>query len=146
MTSDREAIRLLKARYFRFMDEKRWDDLRTLFTDDIVFDVRGGTAPRTLQDAFDEPAITGGDPAVEFLRGALNRAVSIHQGFMPEIEITGGDTARAIWAMSDIIIAPEGAPFREMRGHGHYHETYLKHGGDWRIATLVLTRLAVSIS
>lgn len=48
--------------------------------------------------------------------------------------------------MADIIRAPEGAPFREMRGYGHYHETYRRIDGEWRIATLRLTRLAVDIA
>lgn len=143
--NDIEDIRLLKARYFRFMDEKRWDELGTLFTDDIVFDVRGGMAPSTLKDSFDDPPIEGREPAVGFLRGALDPAISIHQGFMPEIEITGADTARGIWAMADIIRAPEGAPYKAIHGFGHYHETYHKSGGRWQIATLRLTRLAVDI-
>ena len=31
-----EAIRQLKARYFRFMDTKDWDAWRELFTDDVL--------------------------------------------------------------------------------------------------------------
>jgi hypothetical protein len=34
-------------------------------------------------------------------------------------------------------------PFRRFRGFGHYHETYRKVSGEWRIATLRLTRLLV---
>lgn len=30
--ADIEAIRQLKARYFRLMDQKRWDELRDVFT------------------------------------------------------------------------------------------------------------------
>lgn len=146
MTDDVEQIRLLKARYFRYMDEKNWDGLRSLFAGDIVFDVRGGMAPSKRDDHYDEPPITGGDAAVTFLSNALGTVVSIHQGFMPEIELKADGTASAIWAMADIIRAPEGAPFREMRGYGHYHETYRRIDGEWRIATLRLTRLAVDIA
>ncbi|GGD80843.1 nuclear transport factor 2 family protein [Croceicoccus mobilis] len=146
MSNDVQAIRLLKARYFRFIDEKRWDELNGLFTRDLVFDVRGGMAPSTLADSYDDPPIQGADAAVAFLRKALDPAISIHQGFMPEIEITGLKCARGIWAMSDIIRAPEGGPYREIRGHGHYHETYRKCSGVWHIAKLRLTRLAVDIT
>ncbi|AMK19829.1 MULTISPECIES: nuclear transport factor 2 family protein [Sphingobium] len=141
-----EQIRLLKARYFRFMDGKDWAGLRTLFTDDVILDVRGGLAPSKIDDSYAEPPVRGADEAVAFLRGALDATVSIHQGYMPEITIIDDENASGIWAMADIIRAPEGAPFREMRGHGHYHETYRRIGGDWRIATLRLTRLAVDIS
>lgn len=143
---DIEQIRQLKARYFRHMDEKNWEGLRTLFTDDLLFDVRGGTAPSRRDDRYDEPPITGADAAVDFLRRALGPAVSIHQGFMPEIEVKADGTATGIWAMADIIRAPEDAPFREMRGYGHYHETYRRIEGVWHIATLRLTRLAVDIA
>lgn len=146
MTDDIEQIRLLKARYFRYMDEKNWGGLRTLFADDIRFDVRGGMAPSRRDDSYDDPPIVGADAAVAFLSGALGAAVSIHQGFMPEIEVKADGAATGIWAMADIIRAPEGAPYREIRGHGHYHETYRRIDGAWRIATLRLTRLAVDIA
>jgi len=35
---DIEAIKQLKARYFRTMDTKDWDGMRTVFTDDVVMD------------------------------------------------------------------------------------------------------------
>ena len=146
MNSEIDAIHLLKARYFRYMDEKRWDALGALFAADLVFDVRGGMAPSKVDDPYDTPPIHGADAAVAFLRNALDPVVSVHQGFMPEIEITGAASARGIWAMSDIIRAPEGGPYREIRGYGHYHETYRKCADAWQIASLRLTRLAVDIT
>lgn len=145
MSGDYQAICTLKARYFRFMDEKRWEDLRALFMDDVMFDVRGGMAPSRLDDSYDEPPIHGAEAATRFLCKALDASTSLHQGFMPEIEITGPDTASGVWAMTDTIRAPDGAPYREIRGAGHYHETYRKRDGAWKIATLRLTRLAVDI-
>ncbi len=143
---DIEAIKQLKARYFRFMDGKDWEGYRGLFTDDVVFDLRGGMAPSTLADEYDEPPLVGPDAAVAFIRNGLQHAESAHQGFMPEIELTGPDSARGIWGMTDVIRAPEGAPFRSIHGYGHYHETYRKEGGEWRIASLRLTRLRVDIA
>ena len=35
---DVEAIKQLKARYFRYLDTKQWDLLRHQFTDDCGFD------------------------------------------------------------------------------------------------------------
>ena len=46
-------------------------------------------------------------------------------------------TATAIWAMEDWIVFGDG---RELHGAGHYHETYEKQDGTWRIKTLHLTR------
>lgn len=146
MTDDYHAICTLKARYFRFMDEKRWDELRALFTDDVIFDLRGAMAPSRISDTYKKPPITGAQAVTDFLRGALDAAVSLHQGFMPEIEITATDHASGVWAMTDTIKAPEGGPYREIRGYGHYHEKYRREGGEWRIAESRLTRLAVDIS
>ena len=64
--------------------------------------------------------------------------------------MTGPDTARGIWAMEDLIFhdtsAEPGAPFALMHGYGHYHETYRKVEGHWRIATLDQTRLRVDFT
>ncbi|MBI0293347.1 nuclear transport factor 2 family protein [Streptomyces sp. PRKS01-29] len=35
-------------------------------------------------------------------------APSVHHGHMPEIEITGPDTASGIWAMEDLLTFPAG--------------------------------------
>ena len=62
---------------------------------------------------------------------------------MPEIEITSPTTARGVWAMQDFLKMPEGSPlgFKSLVGWGHYTETYELLDGEWRITTLVLTRL-----
>jgi hypothetical protein len=142
---DIEQIKQLKARYFRFMDGKDWDAYRTVFTDDVVFDVRGGMAASKRDDTYPEPPLEGPDAAVDFIRNGLQHLVSAHQGFMPEIELTGPDSATGIWAMTDVLRAGEGAPFRTVRGYGHYHEDYRRVGGAWKIARLRLTRLLVDI-
>ena len=41
MTDDIEAIKQLKARYFRMMDTKDWDGLAAVFTGDVEIDVTG---------------------------------------------------------------------------------------------------------
>jgi uncharacterized protein (TIGR02246 family) len=125
---DLEAIRLLKARYFRTMDTKDWDGMRQVFTDDVVIDTTdaGGAV------------VSGADEFMTFLQGVLNDAVTIHQGHMPEIELTSESTATGIWALNDIVIWPNGM---RLDGYGHYHETYEKDAGRWRIKSSRLTRL-----
>ena len=75
------------------------------------------------------------DPGVEPL-------VTVHHGHMPEIELTSPTTARGIWAMEDILHTPEDS-VNVVHGFGHYHETYERIDGEWRINTLRLTRLRV---
>jgi len=125
---DIEAIRRLKARYFRTMDTKDWAGMREVFTDDAVIDTSeaGGAL------------VEGADAFMTFLQDAIGGAVTVHQGHMPEIEITSDTTATGIWALNDVVIWPGGM---RLDGYGHYHETYEKAAGEWRIKTSKLTRL-----
>ena len=125
---DIEAIKRLKARYFSCLDTKDWAGLRALFTDDLVADSTeaGGRV------------IDGADAFIAFLQEVLAGATTVHQGHMPEIELTSPTTATGIWALHDIVIWPTGL---RLDGHGHYHETYAKTDAGWRISTSRLTRL-----
>jgi hypothetical protein len=82
--------------------------------------------------------ISGADEFMAFLRETLAEVVTVHHGHMPEIEITSPTTATGVWAMEDMLRWPNG---EELHGYGHYHDTYVKTGADWRIASTTLTRL-----
>jgi hypothetical protein len=129
-----EAIKQLKARYFRMLDTKDWPGFRDVFTEDVVID--------TTQDAGGEPSV-GSDAFIPRLLDAIELATTVHHGHMAEIEITSPTTAHGVWAMEDLIRWPEGSPIESMHGWGHYVETYLKQDGGWRIKSLKLTRLRV---
>ncbi len=127
-----EDIKKLKARYFRFVDTKQFDALKALFTPDAKFDGK----ECGMGDIADLDAFIAG--SMEALRGC----VSVHHGHCPEIELTSATTARGIWPMEDMLRWSEG-PLRSLHGMGHYHETYEKTGGEWKIASWKLTRLRV---
>ncbi len=128
-----EAIKQLKARYFRYMDEKRWDDWGQVFTEEAILDAS--------QD--ESRIVTGREKIVQAVSKNLGPAVTVHHGHMPEVELTGLNTARGVWPMEDILEFPTDPPFK-VHGRGHYHEEYEKGAdGQWRIAKLVLTRLWV---
>jgi uncharacterized protein (TIGR02246 family) len=128
MIEDVEAIKQLKARYFRTMDTKDWAGMRQVFADDVVVDTTesGGNV------------VAGADEFMAFLQDTLKDVVTVHQGHMPEINLTSPTTATGIWALQDILKWPDGT---EMYGYGHYHETYELTAGSWRIKSLTLTRL-----
>ena len=132
-----EEIRLLKARYFRFMDTKQFNLLPALFAPDLqVLTPKG--------DVY----LQGGEKFAESLRHSLENSVSVHQGFMSEIEIIDAQNATGVWAMQDVIEWETKHPvqgWKSITGYGHYHETYRKIDGAWRIATLTLTRLRLDI-
>jgi hypothetical protein len=126
---DIEAIKQLKARYFRLMDTKDWEAMRReVFAHDVVVDTSSSGGG----------VIAGADPFVAFLREAIGDVVTVHHGHMPEIELTSATTATGIWAMEDMLRWPNGM---ELHGYGHYHETYEKVDGAWRIKSTTLTRL-----
>src|SRR3546814_149801 len=134
-----EQIKRLKACYFRFVDTKDWDGLRSLFCDHA-------TLHYTDADIGPQPI----DQAMAFVRDSLADAPTLHHGHMPEIEIVADDRAMAVWAMEDQVFWPEHSknPYGlyRMHGAGHYHETYERHAGRWLIATLKLTRLPRTIA
>ncbi|MDB5702345.1 MAG: hypothetical protein JWL66_2544 [Sphingomonadales bacterium] len=138
-----EAIKRVKAAYFRCMDRREWTEFATLFTDDAVFDVRGALEIPKPDEDYEEPPITRVDAIVDYVRTGLTPLISVHYGHMAEIDIVDANTARATWPMHDMLIAPPGAPFHIFRGWGHYWETYRKTNGRWQIATLRLRRLYV---
>src|ERR1700736_3472543 len=130
-----EEIKQVKARYFRCMDMKDWAGFAAVFAPDATVDY----TPAAV-DSSDWKA-AGAANVVALVRRVVERAVSIHHGHMPEVEISSATTARAIFAMEDLIFWPEGSRYKTMHGWGHYHETYEKIGGRWLIKTLKLTRL-----
>jgi hypothetical protein len=143
-----EAIRGLKARYFRYVDTKDWDGLATLFATDAIFDRGYGHAvrdPRTGEWITPVPPapelVHGRDAIVAMVRRAVEGIATVHHGHDPEITILSPDRASAIWAMSDELRDHQGRLI--LAGHGHYEDTYRRTAEGWRIATSRLTRLSL---
>ncbi len=133
-----EDIRNLKARYFRCLDTKQWDELATIFTPDMKVLSPNG-----------QVWLDGGAAFAASLRQSLEHSVSSHQGFTAEIEVLDADNAKAIWAMQDFIAWEDRHPregWKSIVGRGHYHDTYRRTDGKWQIATLSLTRLMLDIA
>jgi hypothetical protein len=142
MTDDRwlqqllhlEAIKQLKARYFRLMDAKLWDEWALVFTENCVMEVPEAD---TIYD--------GRLEIVTRVSTILASARTCHHGHMPEIQLTGESTAHGIWAMFDYVEWPEQDDGRRLglQGYGHYRDEYVREDGEWRIARTRLERLRV---
>lgn len=140
-----EAVRNVKAAYFRGVDTEDGDLVRSILAADCRLDYRGCCAdPKSGIDFMPAMNIVlkGRD---NWVSGAFAKAgiTSVHQGHQAEIEVTGPGTARATWAMTDRLFMPPGTPFALMQGFGYYHETYVREQDGWKIATLSIERIRV---
>jgi uncharacterized protein (TIGR02246 family) len=131
---DIESIKRLKARYFRALDTKDWNAFGEVFTQDAVMEVPEGEVEEHGRDAI-----------VTAVSAVLKGVQTVHHGHMPEIELTGPDTATGIWAMSDYVEWPrsEAGDRVGLAGYGHYREQYVRSDGAWRISRVRLERLRV---
>jgi hypothetical protein len=136
MAAELEAIRTVKARYCRFLDTKDADGLRSIIAPDVVMEVDLAVSTEG-QDPMTAPPYVGANAVISDVFAILAGVATVHHCHTSEIELTSETTAAGIWAMEDRLYFPDG---RELHGAGHYHETYEKNDGTWRIKTLHLTR------
>jgi hypothetical protein len=126
---DLAELQSLKARYWRCLDTKSWDELRGVFATDARLDADG-----FVND--------GRDTIIDFLAEVLADARTVHMGHAPELEVTGPDTATGIWPLEDYVELPADSG-RGIRGYGHYYDEYVREDGAWRIKSSRLVRLRV---
>jgi SnoaL-like domain len=137
-----EDIKKLKARYFRYVDTKQWDELLEIFAPDVEFDAgdNGGSRLGT-----GDPVMRGAAQLTDFIRKVVSSPVAIHHGHTPEIDILTPTTAKGIWALEDRFFWPTGSARRSLHGYGYYFETYEKIDRRWRIKTMKNMRLKVEV-
>ncbi|CAM4498261.1 hypothetical protein FHS16_005479 [Paenibacillus endophyticus] len=130
---DMEQIKQLKARYFRFVDEKKWTEFGELFTAEA----------KLVSDGQD---YSKGGPAAygKMIGDLVGKAPTVHHGYMPEIELFDKENAKGIWAMEDLLTFPDSKDaYPGHHGYGQYHESYKKVDGVWKISSTELTRFRV---
>ncbi len=117
-----EAIKRVKYRYLRCLDQKLWDELSEVLTDDCVADYSGG-----------KYHFEGGEAVAEFLRGAMGAETfhSAHRVHHPEIDLTSPTTAVGTWAMDDVVVMTDWD--LTVRGAAFYEDEYRKVDGRWLI-------------
>lgn len=121
---DKEAIKELKARYFRGLDTKDWDLFRSTMTDDVKGRYSGG------QLSFD-----GLKDLVGFMieNLSIGTVATMHHGHHPEISIDeSGETATGIWYLQDMVIDLVGKT--RLYGAAIYNDEYRKVDGEWKIS------------
>ena len=117
-----EAIKRLKYRYMRCIDQKLWSELEQCFAEDASASYSGG-----------KYAFSGRDAIMKFLVEAMSRPsfLSSHRVHQPEIDLTSETTATGIWALEDTVIDTQHDI--TLRGAAFYRDEYVKIDGDWKI-------------
>jgi len=139
-----EEIKQLKARYFRLIDTKQFEQLEDVFTPDAVFDFGKAFCDPVLGQM---PGTSTSDPLIgreAVIKGVIDGMPpvlqSIHMGYTPEVEITSGTTAKAIHPATYRPLIPGAF---SANCYGYYHETYEKIDGRWMIKTSTIQPLRV---
>ena len=128
-----EEIKQLKARYFRFLDSKNWNDLADCLAHDVLFSY----PPQEIK-------VEGRAALIENFKKRHAITQTAHTGSMPEIELIDGNNAKGIWFMTDYIVTPLEDGKTISQGFGHYFETYQKERSKWKIKTILLERLIIT--
>jgi hypothetical protein len=142
-----EAIKQIKARYWRGVDLCDGELVRSVLAEDCELDYHGCCAdPQTGVDHLPAMNVTlrGRDTWVSDGMARFG-IVSVHQGHQADIEITSPDIAKGIWAFTDRMFFPAGGDISRLTGYGFYYETYVRVGGAWQIKTTRITRIRVEV-
>ena len=114
-----ELIKQLKARYFRFLDTRDIDGLKTVFTVDATAAFTGGDYDFQLNgwselEAFYKKSFSG-------------QSFGMHNGHHPEICVDGA-TASGIWYLQDIFVSLEHGI--NITGSALYNDEYRLEEGE----------------
>jgi hypothetical protein len=117
-----EAIKALKYRYIRSIDQKDWDLMRRCFTPDATTSYSGG-----------KYAFEGIEAIMKFMTESMDRGsfLSSHRVHHPEIALDGADRATGTWAHDDYVVDTK----HDLTIHGaaFYEDRYVKVDGEWKI-------------
>lgn len=131
---DVRACEQLKYRYCRLLDQKKFDELGELLTEDCTVAYGGGAI-----------ALNGRADVTAYLHKAMGdtRILTSHLVSHPEIEVTGDD-ATASWALVDVVIHQDSG--FAIRGASYYDDTYVRTDDGWRISHTGYRRLYEEIA
>lgn len=125
---DIEEIKKLKAKYWRCVDKKLWEEIGSCFSEDAILD----SGPNIQ--------FQGRKQIVQMFIDSFEKEIMIsaHGGYSPEISISSDTTAKANWAFNDYLVMKSG---QKMHGWGHYEDEYIKENSRWKIRNTKIIRI-----
>jgi len=131
MLMDMEAIRQLKHAYFRCIDTANFEELASLFHDDVLVHFIGGNYEWKLE---------GRDEYLGAVKNSFtNQSIGHHNGHHPEIQMLSETEATGIWYLADNMWVMNYNFFTT--GTAIYWDRYLKVDGRWLIRETRYERL-----
>jgi hypothetical protein len=140
---DIEELKKLKYRYFRLMDAKEWEQFEDLFTEDLEMNFAIPDEQFHPVGATITPegwARVDRDGLLDWVRATSEGFTILHLAHMPEIEITGPDTATGTWSMTDFTRWDASGDPTWYRSYGGHVEDYVRTAAGWKIRRTVFTR------
>lgn len=144
-----EAIKQLKARYWRGVDDGDPALVRSILADDCELDYRGcAVDPVSGIDHMPwlNMVLSGRDSWPDDTGAIGSKVVTVHQGNDPDITVESASFARGIWSFTDRFFMPAGSPIVRFTGWGRYYETYENKGDGWKLKTTRITRYRVEVA
>ena len=127
---DMEAIRQLKHAYFRCLDTANFEELESLFHEDVRVHFKGGSYEWKLR---------GRDEYLASIRKSFTKnAIGHHNGHQPEIQMLSANEATGIWYLADQMWI---LPNFYTSGTALYWDRYVKQDGRWLIRETRYERL-----
>ncbi len=127
---DMEAIRQLKHAYFRCIDSANFEELETLFHEDVLVHFKGGNYEWKLQGRAEYLA--------SIRKSFTRKAIGHHNGHQPEIQMLSDREATGIWYLADHMWIQ---PSFYTTGTALYWDRYVKEDGRWLIRETRYERL-----
>ena len=117
-----EAIKRLKYKYMRCLDNKLWGEMEDCFAEDATCSYSGGKFE-----------FSGRKAILDFFRESMDAAhiLSRHTVHHPEIDITSETTATGIWRLEDVYIDDKKG--FAIQGTAWYRDEYVKLDGAWKL-------------
>ena len=128
---DIEAIKKLKAKYFRCCDLRLPDEMADCLMDNVRVDY---DKIGVFEDRKSFIAVF-----VEL--GCRDNIIDLHHGHNPEIEIHGDESASGFWELYFYTVDTDAKTARQLGGY--YQDEYCKLNGEWRIRSTKFTSLSV---